>query len=110
MVSASAGEADATVVAAGARAMTLGMTLGFGAPIILGRDPDLSGTEARRDAGKDATTSDFSSGFSACFDSCLATGVATRAGGGAASAIVTGMVRLDCVTVPSGAFARSVNS
>jgi len=81
------------------------MPLGFGAPITLGRAAGLSDAD-----GKDATTSDFSSGVSARFVSCLVVGGATRAGGGAASAIVTGMVRPDCVTVPSGALARRVSS
>src|SRR5437660_1340094 len=90
----SAGEADATVAPA-VSAGVLARALGFASPIILGRA--LSGTEARCDTaeGKDATMSDLSSGLPACFVSGLAID-ATRAGGGAASAIVTGMVRPDC--------------
>ena len=68
-------------------------------------ESDRSGVEARRGAGRDATTSDPSSDFASCFGAAV-----TRAGGGAASATVTGMVRLDLVTVPSGALARSVSS
>ncbi|MEY9543250.1 hypothetical protein ABIE85_006310 [Bradyrhizobium diazoefficiens] len=81
------------------------LPLDFVAPIILGRAAGLSDAD-----GRDATTSDLASGVAARFVSSLAAGGATRAGGGAASAIVTGMVRLDCVTVPSGALARRVSS